>query len=591
MFKKHNSYQQWVIDKLYIVFFKNVLSRMRLILLLLFLVLSPYYFGQKNYSLTYSNQNYRQIKKNTTVKFTDSIQAKKYLQNLQLLAIKKGHLLASADTLKYLSHELKASFYVGPKFGKVNLIVKNDDLQFFKQYLHINEKFYTGMPFNSVQISNSLRSMQQALENNGYPFAKVYLDSIELVNDNLTAKVIVQRNYYFKWKEVHIKGDSSISKIFLTNIIRIKPGDKYSQDELLQITKRLKQINFIKEIKPHEILFTKEGAELFLYVKSNPISSVNGVVGLQPNSVTNKVNFTGDISLKLLNVLKHGELIDFNWKSLQPQTQSLKGKINYPFILKSPFGIDSQFDFYKRDTSYVEGKLSLGIQYFLSGGNYFKVFYQKNFSNVLSGGLNNPKFSNLGSVTSNNYGISISRKQVDYIPNPSKGFILNWESSIGTRKSRSSDSSEISMSNTYRSALNLEFYIPLAKRHVLRILNQTDFYYNQKIFQNEVFRFGGLTSQRGFNEEELFATTKSLLSIEYRFLVDQNSRAFLFYDQSWYENNSGNYYTDTPFGFGAGFSFGTNVGIFSISYAMGKQMANPILIKDGKVHFGYIAYF
>ena len=591
MFKKHNSYKQLTKDKLYIVFFKNVLTRMRLILLLLFLFLSPYYFGQKNYSLTYSNQNYRLIKKNTTVQFTDSIQAKKYLQNLQLLAIKKGYLLASADTLKYLSHELKASFYVGPKFGKVNLIVKNDDLRFFKQYLHINEKFYTGMPFNSVQISNSLRSMQHALENNGYPFAKVYLDSIELVNDNLTAKVIVQRNYYFKWKEVHIKGDSSISKIFLTNIIRIKPGDKYSQDELFQITKRLKQINFIKEIKPHEILFTKEGAELFLYVKSNPISSVNGVVGLQPNSVTNKVNFTGDISLKLLNVLKHGELIDFNWKSLQPQTQSLKGKINYPFIFKTPFGIDSQFDFYKRDTSYVEGKLTLGIQYFLSGGNYFKVFYQKNFSNVLSGGLNNPKFSNLGSVTSNNYGISISRKQVDYIPNPSKGFILNWESSIGTRKSRSSDTSEISMSNTYRSALNLEFYIPLAKRHVLRILNQTDFYYNQKIFQNEVFRFGGLTSQRGFNEEELFATTKSLLSIEYRFLVDQNSRAFLFYDQSWYENNSGTYYNDTPFGFGAGFSFGTNVGIFSISYAMGKQMANPILIKDGKVHFGYIAYF
>ncbi len=564
---------------------------MRLILLLLFLFLSPHYFGQKYYSLTYSNDKYRQIKKNTTVKFTDSIQAKKYLQNLQLLAIKKGYLLASADTLKYLNRELKVSFYLGPLFGKVNLIVKNDDLQFFKQYLHINEKFYTGMPFNSVQISNSLRSMQQALENNGYPFAKVYLDSIELVNDNLTAKVIVQRNYYFKWKEVHIKGDSSISKIFLTNIIRIKPGDKYSQNELFQITKRLKQINFIKEIKPHEILFTKEGAELFLYVKSNPISSVNGVVGLQPNSVTNKVNFTGDISLKLLNVLKHGELLDFNWKSLQPQTQSLKGKINYPFIFKSPFGIDSQFDFYKRDTSYVEGKLSLGIQYFLSGGNYFKVFYQKNFSNVLAGGLNNPKFSNLGSVTSNNYGISISRKQVDYIPNPSKGFILNWESSIGTRKSRSSDTSEILMSNTYRSALNLEFYVPLAKRHVLRILNQTDFYYNQKIFQNEVFRFGGLTSQRGFNEEELFATTKSLLSIEYRFLVDQNSRAFLFYDQSWYENNSGNYYTDTPFGFGAGFSFGTNVGIFSISYAMGKQMANPILIKDGKVHFGYIAYF
>lgn len=565
---------------------------MRLYLLLFFLLLSSHFFGQKKYFLTYTNQNYQQVKKNTTVKFTDSIQAKKYLTNLQLLAISKGYLLASADTLTYLDHELKVSFFLGPKFGKANLLLKEDDLRFFKQFLHLNEKFYTGMTFNSNQISNSLRSMQHALENNGYPFAKVFLDSIKIEDDNLTAKVVVQKNHYFKWTEVHIKGDSSISKIFLTNIIRIKPGDKYSQTELKQITKRLKQINFIKEIKPHEILFTKDGAELFLYVKSNPISSINGVVGLQPNSITNKVNLTGDISLKLLNVLKHGELLEFNWKSLQPQTSSLKGKINYPFIFKTPFGIDSQFDFYKRDTSYIEGKLSLGIQYFLSGGNYFKVFYQKNFSNVLSGGLNNPNFNNLGSVSGNNYGLSLSRKQVDYIPNPSRGFILNCETSIGTKKSRISDTSAIKVSNTYRGAINLEFYIPLAKRHVLRILNQTDFYYNQKIFQNEVFRYGGLTSQRGFKEEELFATTKSLLSIEYRFLVDQNSRAFLFYDQSWYENNaSTKYYNDTPFGFGAGFSFGTNIGIFSISYAMGKQMGNPILVKDGKVHFGYIAYF
>jgi len=48
---------------------------------------------------------------------------------------------------------------------------------------------------------------------------------------------------------------------------------------------------------------------------------------------------------------------------------------------------------------------------------------------------------------------------------------------------------------------------------------------------------------------------------------------------------------DHPFGFGAGFSFGTNIGIFSISYALGQQLNNPILMRNGKVHFGYIAYF
>ena len=419
---------------------------------------------------------------------------------------------------------------------------------------------------------------------------------MKIENDNLSAHINVQKNQFFKWTQVHIKGDSSVSKIFLTNIVRIKPGDKYSQEELRQISKRLKQINFIREVKPHEVLFTKEGAELFLYVKSNPISSVNGVVGLQPNNSTNvnasKYNLTGELSLKLLNVIKRGELLQFDWKNPQPQTQSLIGKVNYPFILKTPFGVDGQFNLYKRDSTYLEVKSTLGIQYFLKGGNYFKVFYQSYSSSVLSGAKNNPQFVNLGTVRSNSYGLAILRKQVDYIPNPSRGFIINSEFSVGTRKSQTNDSSKVITTSTFRGNMNLEFFIPLAKRHVLRMANQTQLYYAPQIFQNELYRFGGLTTQRGFNEDELYATAMSTLSIEYRFLVDQNSRAFLFYDQSWYENNATKtYYKDTPFGFGTGFSFGTNIGIFSISYAMGKQMNNPILIKNGKVHFGYVAYF
>ena len=564
---------------------------MRTILFILFFIFTSILFGQKRYTLTLSNSNYSVFKKKIPKYFSDSLEAKKYISDLQLLAIKKSYILASVDSLLYLENELKVSFYVGPKFGKANLTIDNNDFLFFKRYMNINEKFFREIAFTPHQISSTLKEMQHVLENNGYPFSKVFLNNIEIDGQNLRAHISVQKNEFYKWSEIHIKGDSSISKIFLSNIIRIKPGDKFSQLELNQISKRIKQINFLKEIKNHEILFTKDGAELFLYIKSNPISSVNGVIGLQPNPKTNKVDLTGDISLKLLNVLKRGELLEFNWKSMQAQTQSLKGKINYPFIFKTPFGIDAQFNLYKRDTTYIEIKSTLGIQYFLKGGNYLKVFYQNYSSNILSGGNNNPKYVNLGSVKSNNYGLAILRKQVDYIPNPSTGFILNTEVAFGSRKSQISDTSKINISNTYRCELSLEFFIPVAKRHILRLANQTDIYYAPKIFQNEVTRFGGLTSQRGFNEEELFSTTKSLLSIEYRFLVDQNSRAFLFYDQSWYENNAATYYKDHPFGFGAGFSFGTNIGIFSISYAQGKQFNNPILIKNGKVHFGYVAYF
>jgi len=80
-------------------------------------------------------------------------------------------------------------------------------------------------------------------------------------------------------------------------------------------------------------------------------------------------------------------------------------------------------------------------------------------------------------------------------------------------------------------------------------------------------------------------------SLEYRFLLDKNSNAFIFYDQGIYEDNSLSYKIDSPFGVGAGISFGSRIGIFSISYALGKQMNNPLEFRNGKIHFGYVTYF
>ena len=564
---------------------------MKCLLFLFYMFLITNLFGQKQYRLECANDQYKAIKKHIDVLFRDSIDAKKYISELQNLAIKKGYLLSSIDSILYLENKIRFSFYLGQKFGETNLSLDKNELLYFKNKLKYSEKFYSGIPFSTHQIASILKKMQLTLENDGYPFSSVKLDSLCFEGVNLSAKIKVQRNQMYVWKTIHIKGDSAVSKRALLNIIRIKEGDVYSQDELRLISKRLKQINYIKETKQHEVLFTKDGAELYIYVRSNHVSSANGAIGLQPNPLTGKVSLTGDLSLKLMNVVKRGELFELNWKSLQTQTQSLKSHLNYPFIFKSPFGVDALFDLYKRDTTYLELKMNFGVQYFLKGGNYFKFFIQKDASNILSGGKNNPQFSNLNTVNSISYGLALLRRQIDYLPNPSKGIVINAEILIGNRRSRETDSSEIEKLTTYKFDFMLEWFFPIYKRHVVRLSNQTSSYFAPSIYQNEVFRFGGLNQQRGFNEDELFATTKSVFGIEYRFLVDQNSRFVVFCDQSWYENNAIKYYKDSPFGFGAGFSFGTTLGIFSISYAQGKQFNNPILLKNGKIHFGYVAYF
>jgi outer membrane protein assembly factor BamA len=548
-------------------------------------------FSQKDYCLNLDNDEFQLFTKKKTTFFKDSLESVKYLTSLRYKAIRKGYLLASIDSIAYTSNSCTVKPFLGSQFTKIELSIQEEDLSFLKANTSINEKLIRNIPFNSREIKRILIKLHQAFENNGYPFVNIQFKPIEINVNEIKLLLVVERNQHLTFTKIHIKGDSSLSPQLVSNIIRIKTNDPFNQTKLNEISKKIKQTNYLKEIKTHELLFSEEGVELYIYIKSTPISSINGAIGLQQDPNTDKITLTGDLALKLQNTLKKGELAEFNWRSIQDQTQSMFGHLNYPFLFQSPFGVDGQFALYKRDSTFLETKFTFGIQYFLRGGNYIKAIFQKHNSSLLSGSSSNPTFSNLGTVQSINYGLAFVQKQVDYLPNPSKGFTFESEFLVGNRKAQKTDTSLVNNATTYRGELNVAYYFPIWKRHVIKIGNIVKLYEAPEIYQNELYRFGGLQNLRGFNEDQIFASTYSIFTLEYRFLIDQNSKAFLFYDQTWYENKSISYIKDFPFGFGAGFSFGTNLGIFSISYGLGKQFNENIKLKNGKIHFGYTAYF
>lgn len=567
------------------------MSLIRTLYIGLVLMSTTFAEAQNSYVVEHHPDSFQQVTRKFQTKFKDSMDLVEYLSSIQLKAIKKGYLLYSIDSIQYEKASARVFHHTGNKFEQTNLTIDGDQLQFLRKHSAVSEKLITHLNFNSNEVSRLLKTIHETYLNNGYPFANVRLEAIDLTDDILNAHIAITTGPLLHWRNIIVKGDSSLSVKYISNIIGINEGDLYSEAPLKLITNKIEQVPFLNELSTHELLFTNKGVDLYLYIESNPVSSINGIVGFQPDPQSEKLTVTGDINLKLLNVLKRGELLNMRWQSIQAQTQSLSSRLNYPFLFNTPFGIDLSFNLYKRDTSFLDLNTSIGIQYFLNKGNYIKGFYQNKSSNVLSGGSNNPSFVNLGFARNHMYGLAYHSSQVDYLPNPSRGHTFYIESSVGNRNYRASDTLEFQRTTTVRGQLEIEYFIPLSKRHVLRVANSTEFYSADDIFENELFRFGGLNSQRGFNEDEIYASTKTTSTIEYRFLLDRNSHVFVFGDGTWYENNASSYVNDTPFGFGVGFAFSTNLGVFSISYALGKQFDNPILFSDSKIHFGYIAYF
>ena len=566
---------------------------MKLLFLFFFIFFFTFFFFGQSIQVHYTLLNNTSLKKNKDfkafeIKSKDELNS--VLKNKKNQLIEKGYFLASFKPLYRSSTEIEVLVEIGSHFPNVAIAIE-DSIKSQLRSFGIDNISKNSLKTNPSLFKLFIDKTLKAYANNGYPFAQVFFDEQEIIEQQIEIQMNISSGKFYRFSDIIVKGDSSISKSTVQNLIGIKINDIYSEEKLSSIDRILQQTNFINVLKKSELLFTENGVELYVYLENQKMSSMNGAVGLQPNPQTQRIGLTGDVQIKLLNVFKKAELIDVNWRSIEPQTQALQAKLNYPFLFKSPFGIDLKFNLYKRDSTFLDLKSFIGIQYSYKNNVQLKGFYQINSSEILSKTPNSSSlFSYLAPIKLNSYGISLQYRRINYLPNPSKGFSLYIETSIGNRTVKK-ENTALEKSYVYKSIFQYVSYIPITKRNIIKVGVNFESYTSSTIFQNERYRFGGINSLRGFNEEELFASTKMISSLEYRFLLDKNSTVFVFYDQGIYEDNTLNYKIDSPFGVGSGISFGSKIGIFSISYALGKQENNPLEFRNGKIHFGYITYF
>jgi outer membrane protein assembly factor BamA len=435
-------------------------------------------------------------------------------------------------------------------------------------------------------------------ENNGYPFAAVGLDSFIAINGTLSAALKLAPNQLYTIDSLALKGKSRVKLGYLKNYLGIKPGDIYDESRISRISTRIRELAFANELAPPSARFYSKSTVVTLYLEDKKASQFDGILGVLPdNNKPGKVLLTGELNLRLQNSFGRGELIDLRWRKLQVQTQDLKVNLAYPYLFATPFGFEYKLDLYKRDSTFLNVNNHLAIQYMLLGGNFFKVFIENRSTSLLSTkGLENITVLPVNADTRLLlYGVGLKLDRVDYRLNPKKGIKLAFNVGFGNkqikRKPEIYDSLKLKTLQI-NTDINLEYYFHLGKRHVLKTRFQGATMYNKQLFQNELYRIGGLKTLRGFDEESIFVSTYTIGTAEYRFLLETNSFLYAFFDAAWYERNTQNrYLRDTPFGFGAGISFETRLGIFTLNYALGDEFGKLAQIRAAKIHFGIISQF
>jgi outer membrane protein assembly factor BamA len=534
--------------------------------------------------------------------FRDSLSRSKELQKILDSFRSEGFLAAGFDSLLNDSTKLSACLHAGEKYMWLRLGAGNVDEGILRS-AGFSEKNFSGQIVDYRRASKLMEKILVWCENNGYPFASVRLDSITIDSGNVYAQLNLSRNKLVKIDSVVVYGNAKIAPVYLYSYLSIKPNDLYSEALIRDIRSRLKEIAFVNEVKPFNVVFTDDKARIELFLENKRASQFDLVVGLvpPPENTPGKYELTGDARLKLLNSFARGELIELNWKKPEPLSQDLKIKFNYPFLFSTPFGADFFLSIFKKDTTYLDVTRDVGIQYIIRGNNSLKAFISINESNLLS--TEGFEFATVlppfADISTTQYGLALHMEKLDYRLNPRKGFSVDAEARIGDKTIHKNadlnpvvyDSLKL-RSTQYRAMLQADYYIPLGRQSVIATGIKSAYQYSPVIFRNELFRIGGLKTLRGFDEESINASLYAIGKIEYRFLLEQNSYLLAFVNQAYLRDESRNAIVadEKPMGFGGGITFETRLGIFSFVYALGRQNSE-FLVRNGKIHFGLISTF
>ena len=532
------------------------------------------------------------------------------LRNVFSILYDNGYIGASLDSSRMDSLKELAFIHIGTSYRWAKLTPGNAEEDMLSE-IGFREKLFFHSTFNYKQVKQLLEKIIDYYENNGYPFAEARIDSIHFDKDVnkkthseslLYGQLAIKKNKLITIDSVIIRGTATINLVYIESYLGIFRGSTYDESKIRSIGTKLKEVPFLKEKRPARVLFNEKDTKLILDLEKKKASQFDGIVGFLPDPITGKLTFTGNVQLKLQNVFfNHGEGLDIIWRSLKPQTQDLSITPSYPFIYSTPFGLIDDFKIYKQDTTYINVYNSIGLQYLLTGGNYIKIDFSVQKCSLLStSGLEAiTVLPDYADVSSELYGLGLKLEKLDYKYNPSKGYSLIVNVGVGTKHIvENANVNPLVYQNLHLNALEYKgditaaYYLRLKGKSVIKFGCQSAFIASSDLFEDELFRIGGLNSLRGFDELSILASTYVIGTLEYRYILEQNSYMHLFFDQAYYENNSvGTYIHDTPFGFGAGISFETKPGIFSLDYALGSQFGNPIYLKAGKIHFGIVNYF
>jgi outer membrane protein assembly factor BamA len=357
------------------------------------------------------------------------------------------------------------------------------------EYPEIESKY--SPVFNVEDLPAIVEALLNKYSNAGKPFTIVKFNRFGFdSSDTLTADLNITVSKKRTLDNIVLRGYDKFPVAFLKNYASIKGGMVFNRSKLIEQSEKLNTLQFVNQTKTPQVQFTKDSTKLFVYLERAQANSFDGFIGFN-NSDENEFQLNGNIDLKLVNNFHAGEEINLNYKNDGNAQEWFNANVRLPYLFKTRFTLGAGLGFFKQDSTFSNTSQHIKLDYqFNSNINMGLSVAFENSSNLLDEELTR---DDIQDYDKNRYGLSIVYNRPKRFSNL---FLSNQQVSFNVGVGNRS-AGDIKQNQRYVE-INGRQIFKISKRQFIYTGLNAAFIDSDDYLSNELYRFGGINSIRGF---------------------------------------------------------------------------------------------
>lgn len=515
---------------------------------------------QKQYQLIDVENN-----KKTSVK--DSVSAVKFLDSLS----QNSYYFTQVKNVKKEGNVTSIYFDKGKNFNEAQITIPVEAAKLSK----LKTEFFT------KNLDSLKKEISEKFRNQGFAFNRVKSKFTGMKNNIPQVEISVVEGNQRKIDTFVIKGYEKVPTRFIKNLEKEFKGKTYDDRNLVAINQSLQNHPFVLLDKPPQTLFTKDSTQVFLFLRKKRSNSFDGVIGFG-NDKTNKFTFNGSLNVNFRNMFNRFETVNVFWQRNPDKGQTFDLQADIPYLFKSNVGTNINVNIFRQDSTYATVKFLPSIYLHLSSRQKLGLRGRFETSAIID-----TLYTQGKDFTKQGIGVWYEFTE------PSEVGLFLYKTRI--RGEADYISTNYNKENTTVTQNNFLFSAErnfhISGNNYLNLRGETALLNSKNEFAaNELLRFGGWNSFRGFNENSLYADLYYYGTAEYRYLVGEQAFFDVFGQYGEFNNKSLNL-KPRIYSFGLGFNFVLPIGLMSFQISNGNEFGNPIKFGDTKIHWGILSRF